>query len=131
MEENEKLGIDVVKFAVKAVIDAVEEGQDAMADDRFQLMEIVGFFDDMKAFTELYSRKSELIAQLRDIDSEERAELFQYLKDEYDAPTERFKMIVDKVVDLIEKAFEVYEQGVMDLIKKTRDLIALLKEKPE
>jgi hypothetical protein len=125
---EEKVGIDLIKFAVKTVVDAVEEGQKAMADGRFQLVEIIEFFDDAKAFSQVYSKKSELIAQLKDVDSEERVELFQYLKDEYDAPNERQEVIVERVIDLIEKAFEVYDQGVLDLIEKTKDLIALFKE---
>lgn len=126
---EEKLGIDLVKSLAKAVINAVEEGQEAMADGKFQLTEIMGFLDNGVALVGLYNKKDQILAQLKDVDSDERAELFTYLKSEYDAPTDRGELVVDKVIDILEKGFEVYEQGVMDLVIKVKDLIALLKEK--
>lgn len=128
---EEKLGIDMVKALAKTIIDAIEEGQAALEDGKFQITEIVNFFDDGLAIVKMYNNKETILAQLKDIDAEERKELAEYIKSEYDAPTAKADLVVDKVVDILEKAVEVYEQGVMDLVIKTKDLISLLKDKGE
>lgn len=124
----EELGIDLLKKASKAIIDVVEEGQTALADGKLQLTEIIGLFDNGYTLVKLYSKRDEILAQLKDVNSEERKELFEYIKEEYDAPEESADLIIDKVIDILEQGFELYEQGVIDFIEKVKDLISTLKQ---
>ena len=127
---EQKLGIDLVEKLIKTVVDLAEEVQADLKDGKMQLSEVIGLFDNSVDFVQLYKQRTDLLAQLKDIDSAERQQLFEYLKSEYQAPSDHAEKIVDMIIDILEKGFELYDQGIMSLLENVKDLLALIKNKP-
>ena len=127
---EQKLGIDLVEKLIKTVVDLAEEVQADLKDGKMQLSEVIGLFDNSVDFVQLYKQRTDLLAQLKDIDSAERQQLFEYLKSEYQAPSDHAEKIVDMIIDILEKGFELYDQGIMNLLENVKDLLALIKNKP-
>lgn len=125
---EDKLGIGLVKELARVIIKTAEELQDALSDGKLQLMEIIKLIDNGKSLLSVYNNRVELVAQLKDIDSEERSELFGYIKTQYNAPNEKVAQVIVLVIEILEKSLEIYEDGVKVVIGKSKELVSLIKE---
>lgn len=126
---EEKLGIDLVKDLAKVVVDIAEQTEKTLEDGQIQLTELVGFFDEGMSLMKLFSKKTAIMEQLKDIDSVERKELIEYIKAEYNSTNEKAEMVVAMVLDIIEELFIVYEDHIKGLILRTKELISVVKGK--
>lgn len=108
------LGIENLKKVIKLVLDLQKQGQVALADGKFTLLDIPGFLDELLQIPGLINSRETIVAEFNDLTKDEIDELNAYLKQEFDLEN-----------DVTEAKVEEYINIAVSLIK------LFVKDKPE
>jgi len=71
MSNENKLGTDMIKKTIKFLYDTGTEGIEILADKKIVLGEVLGLGDNLYSGITLFMKWPELVAQAKDVDSEE------------------------------------------------------------
>ena len=114
---TEELGITKIKFALKAVIDIVEDAL-VKAADGLQIDEILSLVVSAvpDAITVFKTRK-EIVLESKDLSDEERAELSAYFSVELDIENEVAERLIEMIFSLLLSLVGVID-AVQDLKKE-------------
>ena len=123
MNETKKLGVELLKKAIKFVYDTIDEGIDALKDKKFQLNEILGFGDNLYSGITLGLKSSELWAEIKDVDTEEGQEVAEYIGNLLkDATPDDVDVIIDNAIIIIQKEVAIYEENIVPIIEAIKKL---------
>lgn len=95
------LGIDNLKKGVKFACDFTKQMAEALADKKFTWMETFGFVDELIQVPGLVKSWPELKQEVADLTEEEKTELFDYLRTEFDLPNEDLEVLVEDSLNWI------------------------------
>ena len=116
-DQVKKLGVDLVKKAIKFTYDTTMEGIEAFKDKKLSLQEILGFGDNIYTGITIGLKSAELWAQIKDIDSDEGNELVIYTGELIkDATPEQIDVIIENAVQIIQKEIAVYNENIKPII---------------
>lgn len=96
-----KLGIDHIKAAV---LFAITFGKTIGAElkDGFQVVpDLVGLIPSLMQLPEIIKSGSDLVAEWKDRDEEEKTELKNYIKDNFDIPDDKIEELIERSGNLV------------------------------
>lgn len=97
----QKTGIETVKKALAVSLGIAKGVHDALADDgKIKFFEALGIVGKAFDFADVINRRQQLIAEVRDLDPEERAALARWVRDTYQVPDERVETTVESSINL-------------------------------
>lgn len=105
----EKVGISNLKKAVKFGIDLGEQFAEALKDGKIVWTESFGFIDELLQVPALLKSGQDCTLELKDLDAEERAELYAYVQDEFDIDNEKVEAEVEAALKLAVDAVALVE----------------------
>lgn len=95
-----KIGINKVKEGLHLGFSFWKQTNEALKDGKFDLMDAIGFMDEILLISPVVSGSKELLAQTLDLDTTERAEIYEWAKGEFPADTaEAVKAKVTSALD--------------------------------
>ena len=107
------LGIENLKRALKFINDFTMQ---VAATKKFRLTSIFSFIDDLFALGGVITEWKNIVAEYRDLDEAEKAQIVQFVKDEFDIPN-------DEVEAFIEDAFQ-WLLSTIAMVERARRLKA-------
>jgi hypothetical protein len=123
MSEEKKLGVDLVKKAIKFIYDIVDESIDALKDKKISLSEVLGFSDNAYSGVIIGLKSKELWAEIKDIDTEEGVELAVYIGELVkDATSDDIDIIIKNAIEAIEAEIAIYEKNIVPMIETIKSL---------
>lgn len=109
--EQVQLGVDHLKKAVKFAIDVAKQVEES-GKDGWTYMDSFSFIDELSALPGLIKSAGDILAELKQLDPADRAELNTYIQTEFDIADDRLEGIIEDALSL---AF-----GMLGLIQKIR-----------
>ena len=120
--ETKKQGIELVKKSIKFIYDTTIEGVEVLRDKKINLGEILGFGDNLYSGINLALKWPELVAEIVDIDTEEGAEVAEYVGDLVKGATsDEIDEIIDHAINIISAEIDLYNSDIkpiIDIIRK-------------
>lgn len=117
MSNENKLGTDMIKKTIKFLYDTGTEGIEILADKKIVLGEVLGLGDNLYSGITLFMKWPELVAQAKDVDSEEGADLVAYVGDLIkNATSDKIDVIIDNAIIIITKEIEIYNENIVPII---------------
>ena len=117
MSNENKLGTDMIKKTIKFLYDTGTEGIEILADKKIVLGEVLGLGDNLYSVITLFMKWPELVAQAKDVDSEEGADLVAYVGDLIkNATSDEIDVIIDNAIIIITKEIEIYNENIVPII---------------
>lgn len=117
MSNENKLGTDMIKKTIKFLYDTGTEGIEILADKKIVLGEVLGLGDNLYSGITLFMKWPELVAQAKDVDSEEGADLVAYVGDLIkNATSDEIDVIIDNAIIIITKEIEIYNENIVPII---------------
>lgn len=94
---TETYGIETLKDAVHLAI-AIPFQIAKTVKQKFQLFDILGFFDELKELAAVVKERDTISLELKDLSSAEKEELLAYVKEEFDIPDESLELFVENAL---------------------------------
>ena len=117
MSNENKLGTDMIKKTIKFLYDTGTEGIEILSDKKIVLGEVLGLGDNLYSGIALFMKWPELVAQAKDVDSEEGADLVAYVGDLIkNATSDEIDVIIDNAIIIITKEIEIYNENIVPII---------------
>ena len=117
MSNENKLGTDMIKKTIKFLYDTGTEGIEILSDKKIVLGEVLGLGDNLYSGITLFMKWPELVAQAKDVDSEEGADLVAYVGDLIkNATSDEIDVIIDNAIIIITKEIEIYNENIVPII---------------
>ena len=120
--ETKKQGIELVKKSIKFIYDTTIEGVEVLRDKKINLGEILGFGDNLYSGINLALKWPDLVAEIVDIDTEEGAEVAEYVGDLVKGATsDEIDEIIDHAINIISAEIDLYYSDIkpiIDIIRK-------------
>lgn len=82
-----EIGIDRIKEGLHLGFAFWKQTNDALKDGKFDLMDAIGFMDEILLISPLVANSKELLAQTLDLNTAEREEIYEWAKGEFPADT--------------------------------------------
>jgi len=123
--EEKKLGIELIKKAIKFLYDITIEGIEAFKDKRLFLHEILGFSDNIYSGVVLGMKYDQIVAELKDLDGDEYDEIFVYVSELVkNVTSDEIDLIIDNVIEVINAEIVIYKKNIspiIEIIKKKKE----------
>lgn len=110
----QKQGIEVIKKALSVGLNVAQGVHNALADDnKISFWEGLGLTGKVFPIAEVINRRKELLEEIKDLDETEKGELAQWLKTQYQVPSEKVENTVHKAlalfINLLDFSMEMVE----------------------
>ena len=89
------LGIDNLKKLLKAGLDFGKSAAKALGDKKVSFFEAVGLIPEVFALIGVGKTWSDVQAEINDLDDAEKAEINQYVQDEFDIPNQKVEIFIE------------------------------------
>lgn len=103
-------GVENLKKLIKFSCDFTEQITEALADGKFTWMESFGFIDEVMQLPGVVKSFPAIKQELSELSPEERQELYDYLKEEFDIPNDRLEAFIENSLSLAIAAIALVEQ---------------------
>lgn len=90
------LGIESLKTVAKFGIELGEKAADALADGKVSATEAFGFLPTLMAIPGILAQKDDVVAEFKDLTSEERSELNAFIAAEFDIANDALESKIEK-----------------------------------
>jgi hypothetical protein len=90
-------GIEALKGAVSVAISFPFQAARTIK-GKFKIWDILAFADELKELSVVISNRSSVAEEFKDLTLEERVEIIQYAKDEFDIPDEKVEIFVENAL---------------------------------
>lgn len=90
------LGIDNLKVVAKFGIDLGEKAAAILADGKMQGAEVFELLPVLMAIPGILQKKTEIVAEFKDMTTDERTQLNSYIQEEFDIPNDQLEMKIEK-----------------------------------
>ena len=106
-----KLGIDKIKEVLKSGFTIGMAVVGAMEDKKINLKDLPHCITIATQLPKIVKNKDEFIAQAKDLDAEEKIELQQYCKDEFDIPNDETELFIEDCFDWCIRGYDWVMDG--------------------
>ena len=90
-------GIEALKGAVSVAISFPFQAARTIK-GKFKIWDILAFADELKELSVVISNRASVAEEFKDLTPEERVEIIQYAKDEFDIPDEKVEVFVENAL---------------------------------
>ncbi len=97
---EELKGIETLKKAVVFAISVANQVTEVMKDGKFSWTESFSFIDELRDGITVVKSGTEILAELKDLSIEERAELYSFVQAEFDIADDRVEKIVEDALGI-------------------------------
>ncbi len=91
------LGIENLKkaihLAISLPIQVIESSK-----KKIKFLAILNFIDEFKELTQLVKERDKVVAEIKDLSPEERTELLEYIKSEFDIPDDKLESFIENAI---------------------------------
>jgi hypothetical protein len=103
------LGVENLKKLVKFPLDLTKQITDSTADG-WQITDLFSFVDELSTIPGIVKNWKETVAELKELDALERAELHAYVVTEFDIPNDKVEVFVENALLNVVSLIALYEQ---------------------
>lgn len=104
------LGIENLKKLVKFGLDVANKIATDLQDGKITTMEIFGFIPELTEIPDVVKSWPDIAAELKEVSAEERVELLDYIKQNFDIPDDQLESVIEdslmnvvSLISLVEK----------------------------
>lgn len=106
----QNFGVENLKKLIKFSCDFTEQITEALSDGKFSWVESFGFVDEVMQIPGVVKSFPAIKQELGELSNEERQELYDYLKEEFDIPNDRLEVFIENSLSLAIAAVALVEQ---------------------
>lgn len=103
-------GIDKVKEAVSLAISLPTQLVKTVK-KKFKFLDILAFVDELRMLAELIPNKNEIFLQLKDMSPEERKEIVEHIKEEFDLDNEQAEAFAENALTWVESTVKLIDEA--------------------
>jgi hypothetical protein len=92
---DEKLGIEHFKTLINVGLLVPKKIAEVTADNKVSLIEIVGLVEPATQVIVVAKGWKDIVAELKDLDDDEKKELHDYFADKFDIPNDKIELFVE------------------------------------
>lgn len=104
-------GIEIVKKALGFAIGLSQSINSSLEDNKMTFFEAIGLIGKVFNVAEIVNNRAQLISELYDLDENEKKELMDWVRDNYDVEDDKIETTLEKtlelVMDIIDYALEL------------------------
>lgn len=123
MEQENKIGIELIKKAIKFFYDLGTEGLEVWKDKKISLAEAIGFSDNAFVAVQLVTKLDQIQAEFKNLDTDTGIELIEYTGELIKGATsEDVDVIVTNAILAIKSEIDIYNQNIVPIIDKIKEI---------
>lgn len=104
------MGIENLKKLVAFACAFTKEIANALADGKFQVTEVFGFFDEIMQIPGIVKSFPEIGKEIKDLTAEERQELYLYIQEKFDLSNDATEAAIENSLNFALSAVSLVEQ---------------------
>lgn len=106
---EEKLGIENLKRLIKFPLDLVKQAAES-SQDGWQATDIFSFVDEFNNLPGIVRNWNMAVDELRDLSAEERTQLHEYFKEQFDIPNDQLESFIENALLNAVSLIALYDQ---------------------
>src|SRR4030042_2129368 len=110
-------GTENLKLALKFLFDVAKSAEVKLEDNKLSFPEILALAYDARGIIEIIKQRKLIGEEVADVDSDEFDELVVWAKETLDLENEEVEILVEDLLDFIEKGVKVF-WDIKDLLNK-------------
>lgn len=123
MEQENKIGVELIKKAIKFLYDLGTEGVEVWKDKKISLAEAIGFSDNAFVAVQLVTKLDQIQAEFKNLDTDAGLELIEYAGELIKGATgEDIDVIVTNAILAIKAEIDIYNQNIVPIIDKIKEI---------
>jgi hypothetical protein len=123
MERENKIGVELIKKAIKFFYDLGTEGLEVWKDKKISLAEAIGFSDNAFVAVQLVTKLDQIQAEFKNLDTDTGLELIEYTGELIKGATsEDIDVIVTNAILAIKSEIDIYNQNIVPIIDKIKEI---------
>lgn len=123
MEQENKIGVELIKKAIKFFYDLGTEGVEVWKDKKISLAEAIGFSDNAFVAVQLVTKLDQIQAEFKNLDTDTGLELIEYTGELIKGATgEDIDVIVTNAILAIKAEIDIYNQNIVPIIDKIKEI---------
>ena len=123
MEQENKIGVELIKKAIKFFYDLGTEGVEVWKDKKISLTEAIGFSDNAFVAVQLVTKLDQIQAEFKTLGTDEGLELIEYTGELIKGATgEDIDVIVTNAILAIKAEIDIYNQNIVPIIDKIKEI---------
>jgi hypothetical protein len=123
MERENKIGVELIKKAIKFFYDLGTEGLEVWKDKKISLAEAIGFSDNAFVAVQLVTKLDQIQAEFKNLDTDTGLELIEYTGELIKGATsEDVDVIVTNAILAIKAEIDIYNQNIVPIIDKIKEI---------
>lgn len=123
MEQENKIGVELIKKAIKFFYDLGTEGVEVWKDKKISLAEAIGFSDNAFVAVQLVTKLDQIQAEFKTLGTDEGLELIEYAGELIKGATgEDIDIIVTNAILAIKAEIDIYNQNIVPIIDKIKEI---------
>lgn len=123
MEQENKIGVELIKKAIKFFYDLGTEGLEVWKDKKISLAEAIGFSDNAFVAVQLVTKLDQIQAEFKNLDTDTGLELIEYTGELIKGATsEDVDVIVTNAILAIKAEIDIYNQNIVPIIDKIKEI---------
>ena len=123
MEQENKIGVELIKKAIKFFYDLGTEGVEVWKDKKISLAEAIGFSDNAFVAVQLVTKLDQIQAEFKNLDTDTGLELIEYTGELIKGATsEDVDVIVTNAILAIKAEIDIYNQNIVPIIDKIKEI---------
>ena len=125
MDNENKIGVELIKKAIKFFYDLGTEGVEVWKDKKISLTEAIGFSDNAFVAVQLVTKLDQIQAEFKSLGTNEGLELIEYTGELIKGATgEDIDIIVTNAILAIKAEIDIYNQNIVPIIDKIKEIKA-------
>ena len=123
MEQENKIGVELIKKAIKFFYDLGTEGVEVWKDKKISLAEAIGFSDNAFVAVQLVTKLDQIQAEFKNLDTDTGLELIEYTGELIKGATsEDIDVIVTNAILAIKAEIDIYNQNIVPIIDTIKEI---------
>lgn len=104
------LGIENLKTAIHLAI-ALPVQITKTIKGKFQIFDILAFLDEFRELAEVIKGKKAVLDELKNLSPEERKQLIEFVKDEFDVADDRAEIFIENALSWVDSTLTLIEEA--------------------
>ena len=123
MDNENKIGVELIKKAIKFFYDLGTEGVEVWKDKKISLTEAIGFSDNAFVAVQLVTKLDQIQAEFKNLDTDTGLELIEYTGELIKGATsEDIDVIVTNAILAIKAEIDIYNQNIVPIIDTIKEI---------
>lgn len=103
-------GIESLKAAVSVAISFPIQAAKTIK-NKFKIWDLLAFADEFKELAIVIADKDSVVEEYKDLTKEERLELLEYAKDEFDIPDDTVEVFVENALTWVDSTLTLFNEA--------------------